>query len=108
MVVLEGIKPPPPVFFCSIEPESLSAQKSLDEALNLLQKEDPSFSVTQDPDSGQTLLSAMGELHLEILKYVSYSSASLSCMTVSPEIVFSTTIGWPPRLVRSECHIDQQ
>jgi elongation factor G len=59
------------VFFCSIEPESLSAQKALDDALGLLRKEDPSFSVSLDPETGQTLLSAMGELHLEILKYPS-------------------------------------
>jgi elongation factor G len=59
------------VFFCSIEPESLSAQKALDEALHLLKKEDPSFSISLDPETGQTLLSAMGELHLEILKYTS-------------------------------------
>lgn len=67
-LLLEGIDPPPPVFFCSIEPESLSAQKALDDALGLLRKEDPSFSVSLDPETGQTLLSAMGELHLEILK----------------------------------------
>ncbi|KAL6057392.1 Ribosome-releasing factor 2, mitochondrial [Balamuthia mandrillaris] len=66
--VLKGINVPPPVFFCSVEPESLSGQKALDQALSSLQREDPSFVVSVDPDSGQTLMSGMGELHLDILK----------------------------------------
>jgi len=63
---LRPIDVPPPVFFASLEPYSLSEQKLLEEALTMLLREDPSFSVTTDPDSGQTLLSGMGELHLEI------------------------------------------
>jgi elongation factor G len=63
---LRPIDVPPPVFFASIEPYSLSEQKPLEDALAMLLREDPSFSVTVDPDSGQTLLSGMGELHLEI------------------------------------------
>ncbi|KAI5856418.1 P-loop containing nucleoside triphosphate hydrolase protein [Tricharina praecox] len=63
---LRPIDVPPPVFFASLEPYSLSEQKPLEEALAMLLREDPSFSVTTDPDSGQTLLSGMGELHLEI------------------------------------------
>ncbi|KAA8907439.1 P-loop containing nucleoside triphosphate hydrolase protein [Sphaerosporella brunnea] len=63
---LRPIDVPPPVFFASIEPYSLSEQKPLEEALAMLLREDPSLSVTVDPDSGQTLLSGMGELHLEI------------------------------------------
>jgi elongation factor G len=63
---LRPIDVPPPVFFASLEPYSLSEQKNLEEALAMLLREDPSLSVTVDPDSGQTLLSGMGELHLEI------------------------------------------
>ena len=63
---LRPIDVPPPVFFASLEPYSFSEQKRLEEALTMLLREDPSFSVTIDPDSGQTLLSGMGELHLEI------------------------------------------
>jgi elongation factor G len=65
---LRPIDVPPPVFFASVEPQSLSEEKHLSESLNLLLREDPSLHVTVDEDSGQTLLSGMGELHLEIAK----------------------------------------
>lgn len=65
---LRPIQVPPPVFFASIEPHSLSEEKRVSEALALLLREDPSLHVTIDEDSGQTLLSGMGELHLEIAR----------------------------------------
>ena len=65
---LRPIDVPPPVFFTSIEPHSLSEEKKLQESLALLLREDPSLHVTVDEDSGQTLLSGMGELHLEIAR----------------------------------------
>ncbi|EED12964.1 translation elongation factor G2, putative [Talaromyces stipitatus ATCC 10500] len=65
---LRPIDVPPPVFFASIEPHSLSEEKNMQEALALLLREDPSLHVTIDEDSGQTLLSGMGELHLEIAR----------------------------------------
>jgi elongation factor G len=63
---LRPIDVPPPVFFASIEPKSLREEKEMHEKLALLLREDPSLHVTQDEDTGQTLLSGMGELHLEI------------------------------------------
>lgn len=65
---LRPIDVPPPVFFASIEPLSLSEQKPLEEALAMLLREDPSLHVSVDEDSGQTLISGMGELHLEIAR----------------------------------------
>lgn len=65
---LRPIDVPPPVFFASIEPHSLSEEKNMQEVLALLLREDPSLHVTVDEDSGQTLLSGMGELHLEIAR----------------------------------------
>ncbi|GAB7339808.1 hypothetical protein MBLNU457_6354t1 [Dothideomycetes sp. NU457] len=65
---LRPIAVPPPVFFTSVEPNSLKEEKSLAEALSLLLREDPSLNVTQDPESGQTHLAGMGELHLEIAR----------------------------------------
>ena len=63
---LRPIDIPPPVFFTSIEPERLSEEKAVREALAILLREDPSLHLSIDEDSGQTLLSGMGELHLEI------------------------------------------
>ncbi|MCJ1253869.1 Ribosome-releasing factor 2, mitochondrial [Lignoscripta atroalba] len=65
---LRPIDVPPPVFFASIEPQSLSEEKPVADALSLLLREDPSLQLSIDEDSGQTLLSGMGELHLEIAR----------------------------------------
>ena len=65
---LRPIDVPPPVFFASVEPASLSEEKHLGDCLNLLLREDPSLQINVDEDSGQTLLSGMGELHLEIAR----------------------------------------
>ncbi|KAJ5146242.1 Translation elongation/initiation factor/Ribosomal beta-barrel [Penicillium bovifimosum] len=65
---LRPIAVPPPVFFTSVEPHSLSEEKRMHESLALLLREDPSLHVSVDEESGQTLLSGMGELHLEIAR----------------------------------------
>ncbi|XP_034630579.1 ribosome-releasing factor 2, mitochondrial isoform X2 [Trachemys scripta elegans] len=66
-LLLAGVEIPEPVFFCTIEPPSMSKQPDLDNALNCLQREDPSLKVKIDPDTGQTILCGMGELHIEII-----------------------------------------
>ncbi|XP_029024426.1 ribosome-releasing factor 2, mitochondrial [Betta splendens] len=66
-VVLSGVEVPDPVFFCTIEPPTMSKQDDLENALKCLQREDPSLKVRVDPDSGQTVLCGMGELHIEII-----------------------------------------
>ncbi|MCJ1383480.1 Ribosome-releasing factor 2, mitochondrial [Xylographa soralifera] len=65
---LRPIEVPPPVFFASIESQSLSEEQSVANSLALLLREDPSLQLSVDEDSGQTLLSGMGELHLEIAR----------------------------------------
>ena len=66
-LTLPGIEVPDPVFFCSIEPPSMSKQKSLELALKNLVREDPSLRLHADENTDQTILSGMGELHLEII-----------------------------------------
>ena len=58
---------PPPVFGVSIEPRTLSNKKSMEEALNTLITEDPSLSISQNDETGQTVLNGMGELHLSLI-----------------------------------------
>ena len=65
-VSLRPIETPPAVFFAGVESRSLSDQKNVKEALDLLVREDPSLRITQDEESGQTHLNGMGEFHLEI------------------------------------------
>ncbi|KAL9111136.1 MAG: hypothetical protein Q9227_004399 [Pyrenula ochraceoflavens] len=65
---LQPIEVPPPLFYQSIEPDSLGEEKGMMSALDILLREDPSLSVTQNEETGQTLLSGMGDLHLEIAR----------------------------------------
>lgn len=64
---LIGIKAPEPVFTCSVEAESSSGEVRLEEALRIIELEDPSVRISRDTESGQKHLSGMGELHLEIV-----------------------------------------
>lgn len=63
-----SVQIPDPVFFCSIEPPSQAYQSELDTALEQLQREDPSLRVSQNEETGQTILAGMGELHIDIIK----------------------------------------
>ncbi len=65
---LRPIEVPPAVFFSSVEPQSMSEEKAVKSALELLVREDPSLQISEDEESGQTLLSGMGEFHLEIAR----------------------------------------
>ena len=67
-VLLERIAFPEPVVAMAIEPRSQADRPALESALEALQGEDPTFRVTADPETGQTLIGGMGELHLEILR----------------------------------------
>ncbi|WP_291318800.1 elongation factor G [Desulfonatronospira sp.] len=66
-VLLESIEFPDPVIEIAIEPKTKNDQHSLSNALQKLSKEDPSFRVNTDEESGQTLIAGMGELHLDII-----------------------------------------
>jgi len=66
-IVLESMKFPEPVIGLAIEPKTQADMDRLGVGLNKLAEEDPTFKVHTDPDSGQTVISGMGELHLEII-----------------------------------------
>ncbi len=66
-IILEKIDFPAPVISVAVEPKTLVDQDKLGVALNKLAQEDPSFKVSTDDESGQTIISGMGELHLEII-----------------------------------------
>ncbi|XP_054711053.1 ribosome-releasing factor 2, mitochondrial-like [Uloborus diversus] len=63
-----SVQIPDPVFFCTIEPPSVGQQKTLDFALQCLQREDPTLHVEVDEAIGQTILMGMGELHIDVVK----------------------------------------
>ncbi len=66
-IVLERMEFPEPVIEVAVEPKTKADQEKMGLALNRLAAEDPSFRVSSDPESGQTIIKGMGELHLEIL-----------------------------------------
>jgi translation elongation factor EF-G len=64
---LDGVSIPAPVFALAVEPVSSSKQQAMEEALAVMQREDPSLRVDADAESGQLLLRGVGELHLDII-----------------------------------------
>ncbi|KAJ3203980.1 Ribosome-releasing factor 2, mitochondrial, partial [Dinochytrium kinnereticum] len=84
---LDTIPIPPPVFVRSVEPLTSADERKLEAALSALSREDPSLSITVDPESGQTLMGGMGELHLEIseerLRDVHKCSAKMGKVMIS-------------------------
>ncbi len=91
-VVLAGMQIPEPVIFRSIEPKTTSDGKSLEEALERFQREDPSFKVRIDPDSGQTLVCGQGELHLEVLIDRLLRENRLDVHVGRPQVAYRETI----------------
>ena len=91
-VFLDSITIPPPVFVRSVQVDSLSEEKSVQIALQHLLREDPSLSLSMNEDTGQTLLSGMGELHLEIAGERLLDVYKAKCTLGRVEIAYRETI----------------
>ncbi len=94
-VILETISFPDPVISLAIEPKTKSDQEKLGSALRRLSDEDPTFQIKSDPDTGQTLISGMGELHLEILVDRLKREFSIEANTGQPQVAYKETITSP-------------
>jgi elongation factor G len=91
-VVLELMDFPAPVIAIAIEPKTQANQEKLGQALAKLAMEDPSFSVKTDPETGQTLLSGMGELHLEIIVDRLVREFKVEAYVGRPQVAYRETI----------------
>ncbi|MBV8202941.1 MAG: elongation factor G, partial [Acidobacteria bacterium] len=91
-VVLEAMSFPEPVISVSIEPKTKSDQEKLGTALAKLMQEDPTFRVHTDPDTGQTLISGMGELHLEIITDRLVREFNVGCNVGKPQVAYREAI----------------
>jgi elongation factor G len=91
-IVLEAIEFPAPVISVAIEPKTKADQEKLGIALDKLIREDPTFRVHTDPDTGQTLISGMGELHLEILVDRMVREFSVEANIGKPQVAYRETI----------------
>lgn len=91
-LILESMDFPDPVIGVAIEPKSKAEEKKLSETLAKIAMEDPSFTVSTDADSGQTIISGMGELHLEIIVDRLLNEFKVSAKVGKPQVAYKETI----------------
>ena len=94
-VKLESLDIPEPVIEVAIEPKTKTDRDALSAALNKLAKEDPSFRVKGDEETGQTLIAGMGELHLEIIVDRLVREFSVNANVGKPQVAYRETIMKP-------------
>ena len=91
-IVLESITFPQPVMSIAIEPRTRADQDKMTIALNKLAEEDPTFQLHTDPESGQTIISGMGELHLEVLVDRLFREFKVEANIGRPQVAYRETI----------------
>jgi elongation factor G len=90
--LVESIEFPKPVISISVEPKSKADQEKMGMALSKLAEEDPSFNVATDPETAQTIISGMGELHLDIIVDRMRREFSVECNVGEPQVSYRETI----------------
>ncbi len=91
-ILLESMEFPEPVVSIAVEPKTKADQEKLSLALQKLMREDPSFRVHTDPETGQTIISGMGELHLEIIVDRLKREFGVEVNTGKPQVAYRETI----------------
>jgi elongation factor G len=91
-IVLESILFPTPVIQLAVEPKTKADQEKMGIAIQKLAQEDPTFRVNTDPDTGQTILSGMGELHLEIIVDRMMREFGVGANVGKPQVAYRETI----------------
>ncbi len=91
-IVLESIDFPMPVIQLAVEPKTKADQEKMGLAIQKLAQEDPTFRVNTDPETGQTILSGMGELHLEIIVDRMMREFSVGANVGKPQVAYRETI----------------
>jgi elongation factor G len=91
-ILLESIQFPETVISMAIEPESSAERKKLADTLEMLKRQDPTLRTRESEDTGQTLISGMGELHLEIIKHRLLRDFNLNVKVHKPRVSYRETI----------------
>ena len=107
-IVLESIDFPEPVISIAIEPKSKADQEKLGLSLQKLATEDPSFRVRTDEETGQTIISGMGELHLEIIVDRLLREFSVGASVGKPQVAYRETVRKAGRAARPFCAADRR
>ena len=102
-ILLESIEFPETVISMAIEPESTAERKKLSETLEMMKRQDPTFRADENEDTGQTLISGMGELHLEVIKHKLLREFNLNVKVHKPRVNYRETIGAETTVV-GECN----
>lgn len=102
-ILLESIEFPETVISMAIEPESQAERKKLGDVLEMLKKQDPTFTAEESEETGQTIISGMGELHLEVVKHKLLRDFNLNVKFHNPRVSYRETIGRRIE-VTGECH----
>ncbi len=102
-IVLESITFPETVISMAIEPESSTERKKLADVLDMMRRQDPTFRARENEETGQTLISGMGELHLEVIKHRLLRDFKLDVRVHKPRVSYRETIERAVE-VTGECH----
>jgi elongation factor G len=94
-IVLETIRFPETVISMAIEPETSLERKKLADALEMMKRQDPTFRALESEETGQTLISGMGELHLEVIRHRLQRDFNLKCRVHKPRVSYKETLGRP-------------
>ncbi|EDP74457.1 elongation factor G [Hydrogenivirga sp. 128-5-R1-1] len=91
-IILEKLEFPDPVISMAIEPKTKKDQEKLSQVLNKFMKEDPTFRASSDPETGQTLIHGMGELHLEIMVDRMKREYNIEVNVGKPQVAYKETV----------------
>ena len=91
-IILESMEFPDPVISVAVEPKTKNDQEKMGVALSKLAEEDPTFRVRTDEETGQTIISGMGELHLEIIVDRMLREFKVDCVVGNPQVAYRETI----------------
>ena len=91
-VLLEQPKFPQPVISVALEPESMSEKDKMNETLEILSREDPTFTSHEDEETGQLIISGMGELHLDVLVTRMRDDFGVKCNVGAPQVTYRESI----------------
>ncbi|MDI3339790.1 MAG: elongation factor G [Sphaerobacter sp.] len=97
-ILLESIQFPEPVIAVAVEPKTRADQDKMGMALARLAEEDPTFQVSTDPDSGQTIIRGMGELHLEVIIDRLMREFRVAANVGKPQVAYKETLTKPVRV----------
>ena len=102
-ILLESIEFPETVISMAIEPESTADKDKLADTLAMLRKQDPTFTTEENPETGQTLIGGMGELHLEVIQHRLLRDFKLNVKVHNPRVSYRETVQRAVE-VEGQCH----